>query len=162
MAHTPWLLVSGLGCSLCLAQPALVNTYGTGCSSGSAPVPAIQFSARPRIGTSFQVVAANLPNALTPELQWPVLLVGLQQLALPVPPLLPQQPPNCTLLSSGDVFLMMAPQGTTFATQAPFTLPNAAGLIGFTVYMQWASILHAAGAPAAIVFSQGAAVQIGT
>jgi hypothetical protein len=123
-----------------VAQAASFTTYGTGCNPGN-PLPLIRNSGLPVLGTTFTVSFIALPNSRTPVSEdWPIFLLGFQQIQVPVPALSAAQPANCFLYTSTDFAEFMPWLGASFQNQVQIPVPLNPGVIGFTLYMQWASL----------------------
>ncbi len=122
------------------AAQASFTTYGTGCNPSNPP-PLIRSTGVPVLGTTFTVSFLALPSGRTPVSEdWPIFLMGVQQLQIPVPVLSALQPPNCFLYTTTDIIVPMPWLGSAFANQFQMLIPANPHLIGFPLYMQWAEI----------------------
>ncbi|MCA8965935.1 MAG: hypothetical protein H6838_00770 [Planctomycetes bacterium] len=123
------------------AQTASFTTYGTGCGAPGNPPPLIQALTLPQIGAAFTVRFVALPSGQTPvSVDWPAMIMGLQQAQTPVPVLSPSQPANCNFLLSTDVILFMPWNGTSYQNTFTMQIPNDPGLIGVSFHQQWAEL----------------------
>jgi hypothetical protein len=118
-------------------QPlATAHIYGTGCGSPALDLAPL-VSARPIIGTTGQAVLTNVPSSLAfVALGWSRSSFGGFNLPLSLAGF---GMPGCDLLQSAEAAAV--PTTITGPSTATFglPLPNLAGLIGLTVYLQgWA------------------------
>ena len=90
------------------------------------------------LGGAMTVRYVALPAGQTPvSVDWPMLVMGLQQISTPVPPISPIQPSNCTIYASPDVVVPMAWLGQSYETQRTIPIPNNVALAGFTFQLQF-------------------------
>ncbi len=113
---------------LATSCPPAVVDLGGGCpSSGGANT--LTATSLPWFVTTFTARATGLPlDGLA------VAVTGWTTQTLPLPALLPQGQPGCTLLVGDDILQLLVPVGGETATALP--IPFAAGLIGNTFYHQ--------------------------
>lgn len=122
------------------AQTASFTPYGAGCGL-SGPPPLIQAVTPPQIGTAFTVRHVALPAGQTPvSIDLPAIVMGLQQTTTPVPVLSALQPSNCNFLTSSEIAVIMAWNGSSYPNTFTIQLPNDAGLAGVTFYQQWVEL----------------------
>jgi hypothetical protein len=151
------------------AQQASVTPYGQGCVLNGQQL-ALQSRGLPRLGTTFTLVYSgpNFTFSSAQQRAQPWLLLGLQQLAIPVPPVLPQQPPGCFVYTTPDASVPMPPDPTgvaRFVDAFDLAVPNSPNLLGALFFAQWLCVFEQcgfagcgiAGAPT----SDGARITIG-
>ena len=108
---------------------ATATNFGSGCSTGVGPL-AITADTLPWIGSTLRTTTTGVPaNALC------LGLIGLTQLSIPLPSLLPEGQPGCSLLSSLDI-LLLAPNGPGNTATTSFALANDAALVGVPFVQQ--------------------------
>jgi len=138
-ALTTTLLAAGLTCQ------ASVTTFGTGCAlqtSTPSQTPSIGHTGMPRIGQTF-ALTYNGPNYTYNSAQQtaqPVLALGTQAIAVPLPPLnLIYQPTDCNAYLLPLVLIPMVPHATLprFENSYDIALPNNPSLVGFQFVGQW-------------------------
>ena len=123
------------------AQTASFTTYGSGCGAPGNPPPLIQAVTMPQIGAAFTVRYVALPSGQTPvSIDWPAMILGLQQAQTPVPVLSTSQPANCNFWLSTDVIQFMPWNGTSYQNTFTMLIPNDMGLLGVTFHQQWAEL----------------------
>jgi hypothetical protein len=111
-------------------------------------------TALPWSGGTFAARATGMPaNGVA------VRVLGLSALALPLPAVLPQGLPGCSLLASPDVLDAFVPAGGVLDTQ--LAIPAALPLVGAVVYTQVAALELGAGGIAALTGTNGLALTIG-
>ncbi len=135
--------------------PATASAYGSGCSS-AAGVLSLAADTLPWVGTSFRTTTTG---TATGSLCLGV--IGLTQLSIPLPSLLPEGQPGCSLLTALDVILPLA---TGFGTaSSSFELANDPSLIGAPFFQQTIPLeFDALGAITAVRSSDALALVIGT
>ena len=122
------------------AQTASATPFGTGCAVLGQQL-AIGATGLPQLGTTFTIDYTG-PNVNTQVSTRPVLALGVQATAVPIPPFLPQQPATCTQYVVPDVLLAMAAQPSGgFVTQVALTVPNDPALLGYQFVGQWFAIV---------------------
>ena len=120
-------------------------------------VPALELSALPLLGTTYNVA---LTRAL-PATQ-AVLLSGLSDTSFqgtPLPAALPFAP-GCNILVAPDALNSVVTSATGTAS-APIVVPNSPSLSGFTAFHQWV-VLDAAANQAGLVVSNASSVTVGS
>ncbi len=134
------LLAALAGTNLASAQNASFTNYGSGCTSGGPP-PLIQALSLPVLGSTMTVRYVALPAGQSPvSIDWPMLIMGLQQTNTPVPPLSSFQPPNCTILVSPDVVIPMVWSGSSYPNTYALAIPNNNALAGYVLHLQFLDI----------------------
>ena len=123
-------------------QAATFLTFGRSCGFPGSPVPSLGATGVPQLGTVFTVTYRG-PNAIEPGLgltDQPLLMIGVVRVDLPFPLINPVQPTGCTLYPSPDVIVVPPPDagGRAFVAQVAFSIPNDPGLIGGSLFLQWA------------------------
>ena len=124
------------------AQQASFSTFGSACASPLSPsVPSIGARGTPQLGSTFTVTYSG-PNQHEPgivAIEQPMLIVSPVRIDFAVPPILPLQPPGCTLYPAPDIVIPMplTAGGMSFATRLPVPIPNLPVLVGANVYLQW-------------------------
>ena len=119
--------------SACVAQltttcHATVVSYGAGCTGSGGPN-VLAATSLPWIGSTFRSVATGMP---TPALALGVL--GFSTTSIPMPSILPQGVPGCTLLVSPDRLDVYLPAAGIVQTQ--FVIPNTVALVGVVLHQQ--------------------------
>ena len=135
---------------------AAATNYGTGCSSAAGPL-VIGADTLPWIGASFRTTTTGVAaNSLC------LGIIGLSQLSIPLPALLPEGQPGCSLLASIDITLF-APNGPGNTATSSFALGNDGSLIGVPFFQQTIPFeFDALGAITAIRASNALSLVIGT
>lgn len=138
--------------STCMPTAA---SYGSGCSSASGPL-SITADTLPWIGSAFRATTTGVAaNSIC------LGIIGLSQLSIPLPALLPEGQPGCSLLVSLDMVLTLAPGPGTASSS--FALANDPSLIGVPFFEQTIPFeLDLAGALTAVRGSNALALVIGT
>lgn len=130
------------------AQPASFTTYGSSCSAG-ATAPAIGHRGLPQLGTTFSITYSgpNVQYNSAQQIVRPWLLFGLGPAQQPIPPVFRQQPPGCTLWTTGDIAVPMPPERSAPTWQSSFDLavPADTRLLGAVLYAQWLAVLEQCG-----------------
>ena len=149
------LVARGLA-TLTPSCPASASSFGSGCSSGVG-VLSLAADTLPWIGSTLRTTTTSVPaSALC------VALYGLSPLSIPLPALLPEGQPGCSLLSSLEV-LLLAPNGPGNTATAALVLPYSAGLVGVLFVTQTIPLEFGPdGAIPAIRGSNGLSLVIGT
>jgi len=119
--------------SLCMAQltttcPATAVSYGAGCTGSGGPN-VLTATSLPWIGSTFRSVATGMP-ALALALG----VLGFSTTSIPMPLILPQGVPGCTLLVSPDLLDVYVPAAGIAQTQV--VLPNTVALAGGVFHQQ--------------------------
>lgn len=157
-----YLTTAGGGASAYLARarttcPALAVPYGTGCQPttiGTGPMTMVAGDL-PWLGATFTAATIN-----TTWLGLPIGVLGLSQLATPMPAVLPQGVPGCTLYVSPDLLTFFT-MGTT-SVFSGYAIPNANALAGAQFFHQLVMLETPTGsAITAITSSNALALTIG-
>ena len=113
---------------------ATTATFGRGCVGSNALTPTVSFSGSSQIGQTLNHLLANtLPNAFC------FLVLGFSS-AFPYPiDLTPQGFPGCQAYVNAATTLGTFADGAGAATLST-GLPNDPGLVGLTLYSQWAAL----------------------
>ncbi len=105
------------------------STYGTGCSS-AAGLLEITADTLPWIGAAFRTTTTGVaPGSFC------LGLIGLTQVSIPLPLLLGEGQPGCSLLTSLDILLALAPGPGNTATSS-FAFANDPSLVGVPFFQQ--------------------------
>lgn len=108
--------------------PATVVSYGTGCSSAAGQL-VITADTLPWIGSTFRTTTSGvISNSFC------LGLIGLGQVAVPLPLLLPEGQPGCSLYTTFDIPLLLPVTGG--AARSSFALANDPALVGVTFFQQ--------------------------
>ena len=131
------------------AQQASVTPYGTGCAI-QGQTPAIGNRGLPQLGTSFDITytGPNFTFSSAQQIMRPTLILGFTQLAIPVPPIFPQQPASCFVLTTADVSMTMQPDQNgrpVFDSSVTFRVPNDPALSGARFNGQWLAVFEQCG-----------------
>lgn len=162
---TTLLAALALGSGLC-AQSASAIFYGTPCTFANQVV-ASGIVGLPQVGTTFSLQYAG-PLGTTQQAIVPVLALGLQLAAVPIPAtLFPLQPANCTQWLAPDaLFTMPSLPSGGFQTTQSITVPNQATLLGFHFHAQWYAAVIPCGSAGcslgAVLASDAVALTVGT
>jgi len=107
---------------------ASAAAYGSGCSSSAGPL-SITADNLPWIGSTFRTTTTGVAtNSLS------LAILGFTPVAVPLPAILPEGQPGCSLLSSLDIALpLTSGPGTAHST---FALTNDPGLVGVPFVQQ--------------------------
>ena len=108
--------------------PATALTTGTGCI-GSGGLNVLTATTLPWLGSTFRARATGMPSYA-----FVLAATGFSTLSLPLPPLLPQGQPGCSLLVSPDVVDVLLPQAGISTSQ--LALPTTPALVGQTFHQQ--------------------------
>jgi hypothetical protein len=132
LAGGNFTLVDG-AVSLYMAQltttcPATAVSYGAGCTGSGGPN-VLANTSLPWIGSTFRSVATGMP---APALALGVL--GFGTISIPMPAILPQGVPGCTLLVSPDLLDLYVPAAGI--VQAQLVIPNSVVLAGVVLHQQ--------------------------
>ncbi len=134
--------------------PASALPYGTGCNSAVGTL-TIRADTLPWLGASFRTTTSGVA-ANTVCLG----VIGFTQVAIPLQTLLPQGQPGCTLLTTPDVTMVLAPGAGTAHSVLP--LADDPALVGASFCQQTVPLeLAGAGAIAAIRASNALWLVIG-
>jgi trimeric autotransporter adhesin len=135
-------------------SPAAAAVVGSGCAAPGGPA-VLRAEVLPWLGATYRSTTTGLPaNALA------VLVRGFSPASVPLPLLLPQGLPGCSLLVSPDILATIVPQGSTATATLP--LPLNFALIGMTFREQVAPFVIAGGAITAVSSSNALLLTIGT
>lgn len=108
--------------------PATAVAYGSGCTS-SAGFHSLAATALPWTGGRFRARATGMPNVAIA-----IAVTGFTQLAVPLPAVLPQGLPGCTVLVAPDALDLALPIGGVVDTQ--IALPATVALAGQSFHHQ--------------------------
>ena len=147
-------MACGLAALEGLQMPTAV-AYGAGCSSAAGPL-VISADTLPWLGTTFRTTTSGVaPNALC------LGAIGFTQLSIPLPALLVEGQPGCSLLTAPDiVFALQSGPGTAHSA---FALANAPALLGVSFFQQTIPLeFDGTGALVAVRGSNALAATIGT
>jgi hypothetical protein len=134
----------------------LATSFGTGCS-GAAGQLVITADTLPWIGAAFRTTTTGVAPG-SPG----VGLIGLTQLSIPLPTLLPEGQPGCSLYTTPDAQLLLT-NGPGDTATSSFALGNDASLIGVPFFQQTIALeFGAGGAITAIRGSNALSLVIGT
>jgi hypothetical protein len=139
--------------STCMPSAA---PYGNGCTSAAGPL-SITADTLPWIGAAFRTTTTGVAPG-SPG----VGLIGLTQLSIPLPTLLPEGQPGCSLYTTPDAQLLLT-NGPGDTATSSFALGNDASLIGVPFFQQTIALeFGAGGAITAIRGSNALSLVIGT
>lgn len=149
------LVARGLA-ALTSTCPASATPYGAGCNSSAGPIVLVA-ETLPWIGATQRTVTTGIaPGSLCFR------VLGFAQRSIPLPSLLPQGQPGCTLLVSANNSELRLPDGAG-AVRTALALPRNMSLVGLSFVQQTVAIeLDASGALTAVRSSNGLAATIGT
>ena len=120
--------VTGALARLRTTCPALVASYGAGCS-GSGGANVLSAVTLPWLGSTFQALATGLPaNSLA------VGVLGLNQTLVPLPSLWSWGVPGCSLLASPDRLDLLLP--STGSASGQWVIPDVMSLAGRSLNYQ--------------------------
>ncbi|MGE3173780.1 MAG: hypothetical protein AB7O97_14235 [Planctomycetota bacterium] len=138
------------------ACPPAVHAFGAGCSSAAGPV-VVTAEALPWLGTTFRTTTTGIaPVSVC------LGVVGLRSASIPLPSILPQGQPGCSLLASLDIVQLLQPDGAG-SWQSALPVPASASLLGATFFQQTLPLeFDGTGAFMAARGSNGLAATIGT
>ncbi|HEU4419548.1 MAG TPA: hypothetical protein VFT55_11460, partial [Planctomycetota bacterium] len=108
--------------------PATAVSYGAGCTGSGGPN-VLAAASLPWIGSTFRSVATGMP---APALALGVF--GFSTTSIPMPSILPQGVPGCTLLVSPDLLELYAPAAGIVQTQ--LAIPNTVAIAGGVFHQQ--------------------------
>jgi trimeric autotransporter adhesin len=120
--------VSARIAELATSCPAAAVPFGSGCSGSGGP-DVLTPTALPWLGSIYRAMATGLP-----PLSIGVVVTGLSTLAIPLPAVLPQGLPGCTLLTTPDLLDFVLPQNGTAVTQ--LAIPNDLALANRMLHQQ--------------------------
>jgi hypothetical protein len=116
--------VSAYMAQLTTTCPATAVSYGAGCTGSGGPN-VLAATSLPWIGSTFRSVATGMP---APALALGVL--GFSTTSIPMPSILPQGVPGCTLLVSPDLLDLYVPAAGVVQTQ--LVIPNTVALAAWS------------------------------
>ena len=132
MAGGDFTVVNGAGSAyvarLTTTCPATAASFGAGCAGSGGPN-VLAVTSLPWIGSTFRSVATGMP-ALALALG----VFGFSTTFIPMPLILPQGAPGCTLRVSPDLLDLYLPTASSVQTQV--VLPNTLALVGQVIYQQ--------------------------
>ncbi|HEU4420358.1 MAG TPA: hypothetical protein VFT55_15580, partial [Planctomycetota bacterium] len=108
--------------------PATAVSYGAGCTGSGGPN-VLAATSLPWTGSTFRSVATGMP---APALALGV--IGFSTISIPMPAILPQGVPGCTLLVSPDLLDVYVPAVGSVQTQ--LVIPNTVALAGVVLHQQ--------------------------
>ena len=108
--------------------PATAVSYGAGCTGSGGPN-VLATTSLPWIGSTFRSVATGMP-AVALALG----VFGFSTTSVPMPAILPQGVPGCTLLVSPDLLELYVPAAGIVQTQ--LVIPNTVALAGVILHEQ--------------------------
>jgi hypothetical protein len=108
--------------------PATAVSYGAGCTGSGGPN-VLAATSLPWIGSTFRSVATGMP-----VLALALGVLGFSTTSIPMPLILPQGVPGCTLLVSPDLLDVYLPAAGIVQTQV--VLPNTVALAGGVFHQQ--------------------------
>ena len=120
--------VSAYMAQLTTTCPATAVSYGAGCTGSGGPN-VLAATSLPWIGSTFRSVATGMP---APALALRVF--GFSAISIPMPAILPQGVPGCTLLVSPDLLDVYLPAAGIVQTQ--LVIPNTVALAGVVLHQQ--------------------------
>jgi hypothetical protein len=120
--------VSAYTAQLTTTCPATAVSSGAGCTGSGGPN-VLAATSLPWIGSTFRSVATGMP---APALAVGVL--GFSTTSIPMPSILPQGVPGCTLLVSPDLLELYVPAAGIAQTQ--LVIPNTVALAGVVLHQQ--------------------------
>jgi len=136
--------------------PASSSAYGAGCSSAAGPL-VLTADSLPWIGSTFRTTTTGVATG-----SLCIGLIGLTQLAIPLPTLLPEGQPGCSLLTSLDILLLITNGPGNTATSS-FAFTNDPALIGVPFFQQTLPFeFDLSGAVTAVRGSDALSLVIGT
>ena len=121
-------VVSAYVARLTTTCPATAVAYGAGCTGSGGPN-VLAATSLPWIGSTFRSVATGMP---APSLA--VGVFGFSTTSIPMPSILPQGVPGCTLLVSPDLLDLYVPAAGIVQTQ--LVIPNSVVLAGVVLHQQ--------------------------
>ena len=121
-------VVSAYVARLTTTCPATAVSYGAGCTGSGGPN-VLAATSLPWIGSTFRSVATGMPaSALA------LGVFGFSTISIPMPSILPQGVPGCTLLVSPDLLEVHLPASGIVQTQ--LVIPNTVALAGVVLHQQ--------------------------
>jgi len=139
--------------SLCMPT---ATSYGSGCSSAAGPL-VITADTLPWVGSTFRTTTSGVASG-----SLCIGLIGLTQLAIPLPTLLPEGQPGCSLLTSLDILLLLT-NGPGNTASSAFAFTNDPALIGVPFFQQTLPFeFDLSGAVTAVRGSDALSLVIGT
>lgn len=135
--------------------PATATSYGAACSS-TAGLLDLTAATLPWLGAVFRTTTTGIaPGSIG------LGVTGFASLSIPLPTLLVEGQPGCTLLVSPDITLLLTPGPGTASSALP--IANSAALLGGQFFQQTIPLeFDLAGAIAAVRGSNGLSLVIGT
>jgi len=135
--------------------PATATSYGSGCSSVAGPLD-LTADTLPWLGAVFRTTTTGMaPGSLG------IGVTGFASLSIPLPTLLAEGQPGCTLLAAPDITLLLTPGPGT--ARSAIGLANSPALLGGQFFQQTIPLeFDLAGAIAAVRGSNALALTIGT
>jgi hypothetical protein len=146
--------VSSYLAQLTTTCPATAVSFGAGCTGSGGPN-VLTASTLPWTGAVFRSVATGMPsNGLA------LSVLGFATLSIPLPAILPQGVPGCTLLVSPDLLELHIPVSGSVSTQ--LALPNSAALAGQLFHQQVVPVELGAGGITALTSTNALTLTIGS
>ena len=147
--------VSAYMAQLTTTCPATAAPSGAGCTGAGGPN-VLAATSLPWIGSTFRSVATGMP---APALA--VGALGFSTTSIPMPSILPQGVPGCTLLVSPDLLDVYVPAAGIVQTQV--VMPNTVALAGAVFHQQVVPIeLSGAGSITALTGTNALTLTIGS